>query len=155
MPRTAELKPERINTFFTAVFDVNIDANNRIVIPAHCVKQGLAEECYIVEGYSGNYKFLSIFTPETFSIYSERYLSRGDDGEINFRDRKRAFFAGVKHQKLNANKPRITLDDGMREYLALVNPGLTLVLVGVGDSLELWRRDDYNAWRRSERAMVD
>jgi DNA-binding transcriptional regulator/RsmH inhibitor MraZ len=29
-----------------------------------------------------------------------------------------------------------------------------MVIVGVGDSLELWRLDDYNAWRRSERARA-
>jgi DNA-binding transcriptional regulator/RsmH inhibitor MraZ len=154
MPRTNETKPDKNFTFFTAYFDVNIDSNNRIVIPAHYVKQGLTEECYIVEGRSGQYTFLSIFTTDTFSTYSERYLSRGEGTEEDFRDRKRSFFAGVKHQNLNATKPRITLDDGMREHLSIVKPETVMVIVGVGDSLELWRLDDYNAWRRSERARA-
>ena len=141
-------------TFFTAYFDVAIDPTNRIVIPAHYVKQGLTEECYIVEQLSGQYRFLNIFTADTFSRYSERYLSRGDGTEEDFRDRKRSFFAGVKHQNLNATKPRITLDDAMREHLSIVKPDTVLAIVGVGDSLELWRLDDYNAWRRSERARA-
>ena len=154
MTRPTETKSDNSFTFFTAYFDVTIDPNNRIVIPAHYVKQGLKEECYIVEGRSGQYRYLSIFTSDTFSSYCERFLSRGDGTEEQFRDHKRSFFAGVKHQNLNATKPRITIDDGMREYLSIVKPETVMAIVGVGDSLELWRLDDYNAWRRSDHARA-
>jgi DNA-binding transcriptional regulator/RsmH inhibitor MraZ len=75
---------------------------------------------------------------------------QGEYSDAEFRDRKRAFFSRVKLQKLNGSKPRVTLDNDMLEHLNIVDPSVTLAFVGIGTTIELWRRDKYNAWHVSE-----
>jgi DNA-binding transcriptional regulator/RsmH inhibitor MraZ len=157
MPENFEKRPDYITLFFTGVYYVIIDAHNRIVIPAPCVKQGLTEECFIVPGRSADYRWLTIFPVTAFNDHSEPYTRRGVGAEGEFLERKRCFFPGARKQPLNPNKPRITLDESMLEHLFEGKPvaGETLALIGVGNSLELWRRDVFEAWWKFEKPKVE
>ncbi|OAL10109.1 cell division protein MraZ [Candidatus Mycoplasma haematobovis] len=130
---------------FIGEHEVTMDSKNRITIPSKW-KEKLGLEIVISKHYDD---CLAIRTPVTFENYCEKLMSY-DENDIKARALRRETL-GRSHE--------IALD----KWYRFVIPGSlatnlqkgTLVMVGVGDLIEVWSKEALKNWRDDERNRLE
>ena len=125
-----------MQTYFVGTEDYQLDDRNRIPIPP-LYRAAFEQGGYINRGQS---PCLQLFTPDSFATAAELFMAIPAETEEGD-DARRAFFGSTRGIQKDA-QGRLTLKD---EFLAYAGITKDVVVVGVGDKLEIWDRDTYNS----------
>jgi len=126
-----------------------LDPNGRVIIPRK-LRLSLGETFIITRGLE---KCLRIFTQETFETIKSETKKLGNplswllDPEI-LRIRRHLFAERV--ETTTDSQWRVMIPARLREYAEIAN---SVVLVGVGDWIEIWNPDNWKAY--SEQQMTE
>lgn len=110
----------------------SIDGNGRLTLPAKFASQ-LGDTAYLHDDPEG---CVRLFLAADFDALMADQLDKLRAGEIT-RDDLRATTASTRPVNID-KQGRLTLDDESRA-LAGIAPGADVVVVGVADSIEIWR----------------
>jgi len=124
-----------VQTYFVGTEDYQLDDRNRIPIPP------LYRAAFEGGGYinRGQAPCLQLFTPESFQTAAEIFMSIPAETEEGD-DARRAFFGSTRGIQKDS-QGRITLKD---EFIAYAGLSKDVVVVGVGDKLEIWDRETFH-----------
>nr|WP_052663329.1 cell division protein MraZ [Mycoplasma haemofelis] len=130
---------------FIGKYEVSMDSKNRIVIPSRW-KERLGMEIVISESFEDS---LAIRTEAGFEDYCNEILGNDDN------DRK----SRVLRRKILGGSSNIVLDKWHRfvvpsNLLNKLGKG-PLVMIGVGNLIELWNQSKYEEWERMEENKLD
>lgn len=123
-----------MQTYFVGTEDYQLDDRNRVPIPP------LYRAAFEGGGYinRGQAPCLQLFTPESFKTAADIFMSMPAETEEGD-DARRAFFGSTRGIQKDS-QGRITLKDDLIQYAGLKKD---VVVVGVGDKLEIWDREAY------------
>ena len=158
MTQDAKIELDLSENIFTGEQDVTLDTQERVIVPSHYYDQGLADTVYIVPRGFGRYKCLALLTSDAFLKHFGAFTLRGEVKEGDFLNQSRYLFHGITKQKLNKQKPRITLTDRMMSHLFdddTPEKKEIFTLIGAGISVELWRRKEFDKWCKHEKPKVE
>ena len=125
-----------MQAYFVGKEDYQLDDRNRIPIPP-LYRAAFEQGGYINRGQA---RCLQLFTPESFATAAEFYMAIPAETEEGD-DARRAFFGSTRGIQKDS-QGRLTLKE---EFLLYAGITKDVVVVGVGDKLEIWDRDAYNA----------
>jgi MraZ protein len=124
-----------MQAYFVGTEDYQLDDRNRIPIPP-MYRAAFEQGGYINRGQA---PCLQLFTPESFATAAELYMAIPAETEEGD-DARRAFFGSTRGIQKDS-QGRLTLKD---EFLSYAGITKDVVVVGVGDKLEIWDRDTYH-----------
>ena len=128
--------PER----FIGEYNHTIDAKGRLIVPAK-YRDNLGERFYVTKGFDD---CLFVYAEEDFNILQEKIralpLSNKESRTIS------RFFLGSAQEGELDKQGRILISGPLREHADLVKD---VVLVGVGNHIEIWSKDRYEASEES------
>ena len=119
---------------FFGYYEHNLDNKGRIVIPSK-MREEAGQVIYIMKGYDGA---LSVFKKEDF----ERFLLESQSIAFNKKNSRaylRAQFASASELEVD-KQGRVQIPTTL---LAKYNIGKELVILGVGDHIEIWDKQAY------------
>jgi MraZ protein len=128
---------------FSGTFDHNLDDKSRLTIPAK-FRHLLEDGAYVLQGFDGN---LMVMSSVTFKTISER-VNKMSLTNVNARLLRRMIFAPA-HQVDLDKIGRILIPQKLRENADIASE---VVLVGVGDFLEIWSPE---SWQAQNELMLD
>lgn len=135
----------------TGTFTRSIDEKLRLAIPKRlreAMGGGHQEECLYVA--PGSDRTLAIYTEEAFQQLAER-LAQASPTQHQVRDFTRLLYARAQRVELDA-QGRIRVPPDLAELASL---GKEAVLIGVRDHLELWNRQQWEAYLVERQGRFD
>ncbi len=125
---------------FIGEYNHTIDAKGRLIVPAK-YRDNLGERFYVTKGFDD---CLFVYAEEDFNILQEKIralpLSNKESRTIS------RFFLGSAQEGELDKQARILISGPLREHADLVKD---VVLVGVGNHIEIWSKDRYEASEES------
>jgi MraZ protein len=126
---------------FRGTFDHTLDAKNRLTVPAR-YRAALSDG--VVMAMTVDQKpCVGIWRPEQYATYSERALAQLPPMSTKLNEMERFFFGSSQDAELDA-AGRIMVPGFLGEHASLSKD---VVIVGVGDRLEVWDRAAWTAHR--------
>ncbi len=126
---------------FRGTFDHTLDAKNRLTVPAR-YRAALAEG--VVLAMPVDLKpCVGVWRPEEYERYTRRALSELPPLSTRLNELERFFYGSSHDAELDA-AGRIMVPGFLGEYASLTKE---VVVVGVGDRLELWAKDGWDEHR--------
>jgi len=126
---------------FRGTFDHTLDAKNRLTVPAR-YRAALAEG--VVLAMPVDLKpCVGVWRPEQYETYTRRALAELPPLSPRLAELER-FFYGSSHDAELDSAGRIMIPSFLGEHAELVKE---VVVVGVGDRLELWAKGAWNEHR--------
>ncbi len=126
---------------FRGTFDHTLDAKNRLTVPAR-YRAALAEG--VVLAMPVDLKpCVGVWRPEEYESYTRRALAELPPLSTRRTELERFFYGSSHDAELDA-AGRIMVPGFLGDYAALTRE---VVVVGVGDRLELWDRSAWNQHR--------
>lgn len=124
----------------------NLDVKNRIIIPAK-FRQELGETFIITKGFD---KCLVIYTNDEWDKLKEKVVSlpKADPSVRRF---IRTMFGGAYECEPDT-QGRVLIPQNLREYAAIVKE---VVSVGVFERLEIWSRENWDIYNKSDTEEYD
>ena len=126
-------------TFFTSEYECKLDAKGRLVLPSK-IKGSLPEvsgtEMILGRGFD---QCLFLYSKVEFNKVYSRIAGLSNFNEEN-RRLQRTFFMGISSVELDANG-RFLIPKTLQKYAELEKE---VVLVGMGNHIEIWDPDLYN-----------
>jgi MraZ protein len=126
---------------FRGTFDHTLDAKNRLTVPAR-YRATLAEGVVLAMPVDQK-PCVGVWRPEDYERYSERALAELPPLSPRLSELERFFFGSSHDADLDA-AGRIMIPGFLGDHAKLKKD---VVVVGVGDRLELWDRDRWNEHR--------
>ena len=125
---------------FIGEYNHTIDAKGRLIVPAK-YRDNLGERFYVTKGFDD---CLFVYAEEDFNILQEKIralpLSNKESRTIS------RFFLGSAQEGELDKQGRILISGPLREHADLIKD---VVLVGVGNHIEIWSKDRYDASEES------
>lgn len=122
---------------FSGEFSQNLDAKNRIIIPAK-LRNELGENFVITRGLENT---ISLYTMEKWDNLNQK-LSKLSLTKKSHRLLSRFFLSGAN--ELNLDKMgRILVPKSLKEFASLSKE---CIFIGVGDHIELWDKNKWNEY---------
>jgi len=113
-----------------------IDSKGRVFVPTK-LRYGLAERVWLVKGVD---PCLGLYTPECWQAFASRYITGHSLGNPDARRLKRFFLANSREVDIDGHG-RINIP---QDYLAYAGIEKDVVIVGMGDMVELWGKARYD-----------
>jgi MraZ protein len=130
---------------FRGTFDHTLDAKNRLTVPAR-YRAALADG--VVLAMPVDLKpCVAVWRPEQYETYTKRALDELPPLSSRLNEMERFFYGSSHDTELDA-AGRIMVPSFLGEYAALAKD---VVVVGVGDRMELW---DRAAWGEHRSALL-
>ncbi len=132
---------------FLGEYEVAMDAKGRFLVPSGFRKQlpeGAGEQFVINRGFEN---CLSLYPMESWNLLSEK-ISRLNDFNPKVRDFKRLFLNGATLVELDS-AGRVLLPKPLQEYAGIKKD---MVFSAQGNKVELWDKDTYYDYIRSQSA---
>jgi MraZ protein len=130
---------------FRGTFDHTLDAKNRLTVPAR-YRAALAEG--VVLAMPVDLKpCVGVWRPEQYETYTQRALAELPPLSPKLGEMERFFYGGSHDTELDA-AGRIMVPSFLGEHAALAKD---VVVVGVGDRMELW---DRTAWSEHRSVLL-
>ena len=126
---------------FRGTFDHTLDAKNRLTVPAR-YRATLAEGVVIAMPVDQK-PCVGIWRPEDYETYTRRALAELPPLSPRLTELERFFYGSSQDAELDA-AGRIMVPGFLGEHAGLAKE---VVVVGVGDRLELWDRGSWNDHR--------
>ncbi len=127
---------------FRGTFDHTLDAKNRLTVPAR-YRATLAEG--VVLAMPVDLKpCVGVWRPEEYERYSERALAELPPLSPRLSELERFFFGSSRGRGARRGAGRVMVPGFLGEHASLESE---VVVVGVGDRLELWGRERWNEHR--------
>jgi transcriptional regulator MraZ len=126
---------------FRGTFDHTLDAKNRLTVPAR-YRAALAEGVVLAMPVDLE-PCVGVWRPEEYERYTRRALAELPPLSPRRTELER-FFYGSSHDAELDSAGRIMIPGFLGEHATLVKE---VVVVGVGDRLELWAKDAWNEHR--------
>jgi MraZ protein len=124
-----------VQDYFVGTEDYQLDDRNRIPIPP-AYRGAFGRGGYINRGQA---PCLQLFTPESFKTAADIFMSIPAETEEGD-DARRAFFGSTRNIQKDS-QGRITLKEDLLQYAGITRD---VVVVGVGDKLEIWDREAFS-----------
>ncbi len=125
---------------FIGEYNHTIDTKGRLIVPVK-YRDNLGEHFYVMKGYDD---CLFVYGEEDFNILQDNIralpLSNKESRTIS------RFFLGSAQEGELDKQGRILISGPLREHADLVKD---VVLVGVGNHIEIWSKDRYEASEES------
>jgi MraZ protein len=126
---------------FRGTFDHTLDAKNRLTVPAR-YRAALAEG--VVLAMPVDLKpCVGVWRPEEYESYTRRALAELPPLSSRLTELERFFYGSSHDAELDA-AGRIMIPNSLRESAQLAKD---VIVVGVGDRLELWAKGAWNEHR--------
>jgi MraZ protein len=126
---------------FRGTFDHTLDAKNRLTVPAR-YRAALAEG--VVLAMPVDLKpCVGVWRPEEYETYTRRALAELPPLSSRLTELERFFYGSSHDAELDA-AGRIMIPNSLRESASLSKD---VIVVGVGDRLELWDKSAWNEHR--------
>ena len=136
---------------FTGCYTHAIDAKNRVSVPRKIVDTlrdlGSPGEVVLTAGLD---RCLFLYTPAGFEQMGKA-LESSPLGQSSTRDFQRNFYASAEPCSIDRSG-RIVLPDALK---ALVGIGDRVVFAGVGQRVELWQPEEWEAHQKASRPQYD
>jgi MraZ protein len=130
---------------FRGTFDHTLDAKNRLTVPAR-YRAALAEG--VVLAMPTDLKpCVGVWRPEQYELYTRRAVDELPPLSSRLNELERFFYGSSQDADLDA-AGRVMIPSFLAEHAALRKE---VVVVGVGDRLELW---DRNAWSEHRSTLL-
>ncbi len=129
---------------FTGEFNFNMDAKGRVTLPVK-FREMLGEGFCVTKGYD---KCLSVYDRENWQRFSEKLLSYPSTNKAA-RFVQRVFLSGVDNPEPD-KQGKILISLSHREYAGLSRE---VAIMGVGDHIEIWDRDEWRRYNSSDESM--
>src|SRR6202046_4278500 len=126
---------------FRGTFDHTLDAKNRLTVPAR-YRAALAEGVVLAMPIDLK-PCVGVWRPEEYERYTRRALAELPPLSPRLTELERFFYGSSHDTELDA-AGRIMVPGFLGEHAALAKE---VVVVGVGDRLELWAKDAWNEHR--------
>lgn len=120
--------------YFVGTEPYQLDDRNRIPIPPQ-YRAAFEKGGYINRGQQ---PCLQLYTPESFNAMAQMYMSIPAETEEGD-DARRAFFGSTRMVQKDS-QGRVTIKEDLLEYAGITSQ---VLVVGVGDKLEIWDRETY------------
>ena len=130
---------------FRGTYDHSLDAKNRLTVPAR-YRAALAEGVVLAMPLDLK-PCVGVWRPEQYESYTTRALSEIPPLSPRLSELERFFYGGSHDAELDA-AGRIMVPTALRESAQLTKD---VVVVGVGDRLELW---DKGVWNEHRSALL-
>ena len=126
---------------FMGQYQHSIDAKGRLIVPAK-FRDGLGEHFVVTKGLDN---CLFAYPEAEWKVFEEKLkqLPLTNTGARKF---VRFFFAGAVECELD-NQGRIMIPTHLREYAGLKKD---IVSIGVNNRIEIWNKEDWNAYSDEE-----
>jgi len=121
---------------FHGIHEHTLDAKNRLTVPSKFRTQ-LAGPVFLVKGVD---RCISVYPEQTYSAMTEAALAGLNPFSPEARELRRFFHGNAADVELDS-AGRVMLPPSHREHAAIDRQ---VMIVGAGDSLELW---DLDAWK--------
>jgi MraZ protein len=121
---------------FHGTFEHTLDAKHRLTVPSK-FRGALAGRAFLVKGVD---RCISVYPEQTYSAMTEAALSGLNHFSPEARELRRFFNANAEDVELD-NAGRVMLP---RTHLEHAGIDRQVVILGAGDSLELW---DHETWK--------
>lgn len=122
---------------FSGEFSQNLDAKNRIIIPAK-LRNELGENFVITRGLENT---ISLYTMEKWDNLNQK-LSKLSLTKKSHRLLSRFFLSGANELSLD-KMGRILVPKSLKEFASLSKE---CIFIGVGDHIELWDKNKWNEY---------
>ena len=137
---------------FYGTFEHGLDEKNRLMVPSKLREEIPASEGNVFYVTQGLDRCLYAYTEKGW----QELMGKFQAGRENFKSAKarnflRLFFSSAMRQELDA-QGRLLLADGLREKAGIRKD---VALVGVMDHIELWDRQRWLAFKRSNQAHYE
>jgi len=126
---------------FRGTFDHTLDAKNRLTVPAR-YRAALADGVVLAMPVDLE-PCVGVWRPQEYETYTRRALAELPPLSARLTELER-FFYGSSHDAELDSAGRIMIPSFLGEHAALVKE---VVVVGVGDRMELWARDAWSEHR--------
>jgi MraZ protein len=123
---------------FRGTFDHTLDAKNRLTVPAR-YRAALAEGVVLATPVD-LHPCVGVWRPEDYASYSERALAELPPLSSRLGELQRFFFGRSQDAELDG-AGRVMVPSFLAAHAGLERE---VVIVGVGDHLELWSKDRWN-----------
>ncbi|MFA5660439.1 MAG: division/cell wall cluster transcriptional repressor MraZ [Bacilli bacterium] len=133
---------------FFGTYYHNLDAKGRLVVPAR-FRDALKDlkKLYILQGFEGS---ISVY-PEEAYLKEIATLDQLNYKDTNARAYVRTMYASIEELEVD-NAGRITLSVRvLRKY----NLSTNVIVIGVGDHLEIWDESAYEAYEANARENLE
>ncbi|WP_406616742.1 division/cell wall cluster transcriptional repressor MraZ [Mycoplasmopsis adleri] len=121
-------------------FNRNVDEKNRVAIPAK-LRDSLGSKFYMTIGLSG---VIELRSEAEYNIFAEKLLSQSQFS-TNARMLQRAWLGNTQEIELDSQSRFII----PKQFLLKANIQKEVVLIGVGNLIELWAADEYENYLSS------
>ncbi len=128
---------------FRGTFDHTLDAKNRLTVPARY--RGTLAEGVVLATPVDLQPCVGVWRPEDYASYSERALAGVAPLSPRLTELQRFFFGQSRDVELDA-AGRIMVPGFLAVHAGLEKE---VVIVGVGDHLELWSKDRWKEHRQT------
>ncbi|MDO5690648.1 MAG: division/cell wall cluster transcriptional repressor MraZ [Tissierellia bacterium] len=132
---------------FIVEFTHAIDDKGRVIIPAK-LREGLGSTFYVTKGME---RCLFVYPEEEYSNMANRLKSLNEISRKEARGLNRLFLSGATDANLD-RQGRILLPPNLREYAFLDKD---VVIIGVGDRVEIWDKERWDAYSDDENLNYD
>jgi MraZ protein len=126
---------------FRGTFDHTLDAKNRLTVPAR-YRAALAEGVVLAMPVDLT-PCVGVWRPEEYETYTRRALAELPPLSSRLTELERFFYGSSLDAELDA-AGRIMIPNSLRESASLAKD---VIVVGVGDRLELWGKSAWNEHR--------
>jgi MraZ protein len=126
---------------FRGTFDHTLDAKNRLTVPAR-YRAALAEGVVLTMPVDLK-PCVGVWRPEEYETYTRRALAELPPLSSRLTELERFFYGSSHDAELDA-AGRIMIPNSLRESAQLAKD---VIVVGVGDRLELWDKGAWNEHR--------
>lgn len=136
---------DALEIVFLGEFEIAIDEKNRIVIPSKW-RDDLGKNIVLTDGFEGA---VEIRTKTSFIKYCKNNLIEEDSYLREIRTIRRKILGGAYE---------VSLDKWFRFVIpSKFNKGFrgTVLLRGNGDFIELWCKEEYEAWAKDEKNTIE
>ena len=130
---------------FRGTFDHTLDAKNRLTVPSR-YRSALAD-CVVLAMPVDLRPCVGVWRPEEYETYTARALAELPPLSSRLSELERFFYGSSHDAELDA-AGRIMIPGSLRESAQLVKD---VIVVGVGDRLELW---DKAAWGQHRSTLL-
>ncbi len=126
-----------ITNMLLGEFKHNLDSKNRVTVPAK-LRMELGESPVLTRGLDN---CLFIYPNRDWQIFMEK-LSKLPLGQAKVRNFKRFILSGASEIKID-EMGRVLIPEPLKKYSNLKKE---VVIIGVGDRIELWNEDVWNKY---------
>jgi MraZ protein len=126
---------------FRGTFDHTLDAKNRLTVPVR-YRAALAEGVVLAMPIDLK-PCVGVWRPEEYEAYTQRALAELPPLSPRLAEMERFFYGSSHDSELDA-AGRIMIPNSLRESAQLAKD---VIVVGVGDRLELWAKSAWNEHR--------